>query len=296
MSTAATSVCPAWSDRTLKVNQINLHVVEAGPEDGPLVILLHGFPEFWYGWRKQIPALTEAGFRVVVPDQRGYNLSDKPRPVSAYSLDALADDCVGLLDALGRDRAALVGHDWGAAAAWWAALKYPQRWNRLCIVNVPHPAVMRRHLRRSLSQIRRSWYMFFFQLPWLPERIFLMRHGKAGLDGMVRTARPGTFADDDLARYFAAWSQPSAMRSMINWYRAALRYPPARLESLRVRVPTLVIWGAQDSFVSRELAGASIDMCDDGQLVFVEEATHWVQHEEPATVNRLLIEFLNEGE
>src|SRR5512147_1596019 len=154
---------------TIKTNGIQHHVVQAGPKSGIPVVLLHGFPEFWYGWRKQITALAAAGCRVIVPDQRGYNLSDKPKGVKAYGVFTLVDDIIGLIDALGYEKVNLVGHDWGAGVAWILAILHPERLHRLSIMNVPHPAVMRRFLMRDLEQIRRSWYIFLFQLPWIPE-------------------------------------------------------------------------------------------------------------------------------
>lgn len=277
--------------RVIATNGVRLHTVEAGPPDGPLLILLHGFPELWYGWRNQLEPFAAAGFRVLAPDQRGYNLSDKPRGVAAYGLDRLAGDVVGLIDEAGREKAYLVGHDWGGAVAWWTAITHPQRLERLALLNVPHPLVMRRALRRNRVQRRRSWYMFFFQLPWLPER-FLRRHDFAkAAAALTRTSRPGAFAGADLGRYRAAWAQPGALTGMVNWYRAMVRAMPARPRSLRVRVPTLLIWGARDRFLGRELAQPSIELCDDGRLVFLEDATHWVQHEEPGLVNCLIADF-----
>jgi pimeloyl-ACP methyl ester carboxylesterase len=135
---------------TIETNGIQLHVVQAGPKSGVPVVLLHGFPEFWYGWRKQIPALVEAGCRVIVPDQRGYNLSDKPKGIKSYGVFTLVDDIIGLIDALGYEKVNLVGHDWGAVVAWTLAIKYPERLQRLSIMNVPHPAVMKRFLLRDL--------------------------------------------------------------------------------------------------------------------------------------------------
>ena len=158
-----------WTHAFVKTNDITLHVVQAGPEDGPLLILLHGFPEFWRGWRQQIPFFAAAGYRVWVPDQRGYNLSDKPRGLDAYDLNELAADVVGLIDAAGRDKAYLVGHDWGANVAWWVGIHYPERLHKLGILNVPHPVIMRQNLQENPSQLRKSWYMFFFQLPAVPE-------------------------------------------------------------------------------------------------------------------------------
>ena len=274
----------------VQTNNIRLHVVQAGPTDGPLVILLHGFPEFWYGWRHQIDALAEAGFWVWAPDQRGYNLSDKPNGISAYRIDTLAADIVGLIDAAGRQKAVIVGHDWGAAVAWWLAATHPDRVERLAVLNVPHPAVMSRFVRHDLGQLRRSWYIGFFQLPGLPE--FLCRLGNwAALTRLFRqSSRPGTFTEADFEQYRTAWSQPGAFRSMINWYRAALQKPPKGMMPKRITVPTLLIWGARDQFLKRDMAQLSIDRCDNGHLVFFEQATHWVQHEEIKKVSGLIME------
>jgi pimeloyl-ACP methyl ester carboxylesterase len=200
---------------------VRLHVVEAGPASGSPVVFLHGFPEFHYGWRHQIDALAAAGCRVLAPDQRGYNLSDKPRGLAAYSLDALAADVVAALDALGCAKTFVVGHDWGGVVAWWLALTRPDRVAGLVAINAPHPVVMRRALRRDRAQRRRSRYILFFQLPWLPEWR-LRRNDFAGLArALTATSRRGTFSPEDLARYREAWRQPGALTAMLNWYRAA---------------------------------------------------------------------------
>lgn len=265
--------------------------------DGPLVVLLHGFPEFWYGWRRQIEPLAAAGFRVLAPDQRGYGLSDKPRGARAYNLEALAGDVVGLLDEAGRERAALVGHDWGALVAWWTAIRHPACVERLAVLNGPHPAAFRRALRRSPRQMLRSWYMGFFQLPVLPEAALralaprLLARSLRGRAGPGERGGHSAAGADEIARYREAWARPGAMTAMVNWYRAIFRYRPPVPASLRVRAPVLVIWGARDRYLGKELAKASLAYCDRGELAGVD-ATHWVQHDEPERVNRLLIDFL----
>ncbi len=274
-------------------NPVKLHVVQAGPEEGPLVILLHGFPEFWYGWKNQIDALAEAGFWVWAPDQRGYNLSEKPMGIEAYSLDTLVADVIGLIDAAGRQKAVVVGHDWGAAVAWWTAVSYSDRVERLVVLNVPHPIVMKRFTSRDVGQMRRSWYIGFFQLPWLPEMLTKAGNWTAFVKTLLGSSRPGTFRRADLQQYKAAWAQPGAVKAMINWYRASLRKPPSRRSSIRVTVPTLLIWGVQDKFLKREMAQPSIDLCDNGRVVYLENASHWVQHEEPERVNELIIESVS---
>jgi pimeloyl-ACP methyl ester carboxylesterase len=272
-------------------NGINLHVVQDGPRTGRLVILLHGFPEFWYGWRRQIPFLAAAGYRVWAPDQRGYNLSAKPSGIAAYTLDQLGADAISLVDAAGQDTAFLVGHDWGAAVAWWIASKYPARLAKMVIINVPHGTVLMKHLRRNPAQVRKSWYMFFFQLPYLPENLIPLRNWHMFAKVLKNSSRFGTFTNDDLDLYRQAWSQPKALTSMLNWYRAAMQKPPKPPDNVRITVPTLLIWGAQDKFLGRELARPSIDLCDDGRMVFFEEATHWVHHEKAMRVNELIDTF-----
>ena len=283
---------PDLRHEQVATNGIRLHAVQTGLADGPLVILLHGFPEFWYGWRRQIPALVEAGYRLWIPDQRGYNESDKPPEVSAYRLETLASDVLGLIDAAGRNRAIVIGHDWGGVVAWHLAEHHPERIDRAAILNVPHPAIMMKHLRRNPKQMLKSWYALFFQLPWLPERLAGLKHGKLLEQALVRTSLRGTFSPGELEEYRQAWARPGALTSMLNWYRAAARYPASTKAAKKIITPTLLIWGVHDIALGREMAQPSIELCEDGELTFIEEATHWVQHEVPLRVNQLLLDFL----
>ena len=270
-----------------------LHYVAAG--SGPPVLLLHGFPDFWYGWRGQIGPLAAGGYRVIAPDQRGYNLSDRSPRVRLYRLDLLAADILRLADELAPGQPlAVIGHDWGALVAWWLALHAPTRLDRLVILNVPHPRALRLTLPRHPEQLLRSWYIAFFQLPWLPEW-YLGRAGFAGLRGALRaTSHAGTFSEADLARYREAWAQPGTLTAMLNWYRALVRARP-RSRASRVTVPTLLLWGAQDVALGRELAPASMEFCDDARLIYFEQASHWVHRDEPRAVNDLLLRFLEGG-
>jgi pimeloyl-ACP methyl ester carboxylesterase len=186
----------------------------------------------------------------------------------------------------------VVGHDWGGIVAWWVAIRHPQRIERLAVLNAPHPIVFRRYLRSSPRQLLKSWYAFAFQLPWLPEAMLRRRNWRPLIDALHRTSRPGTFTEADLKRYRSAWSEPEAITAMIHWYRAAVRNPPRRPPDARIHVPTLLIWGAKDAALDRGLAAPSIAQCDHGRLELFEDATHWVQHEEPGGVNRLLLDFL----
>ena len=276
--------------RRVAVNDVALQVIEAGPADGRLVVLLHGFPEFSYGWRRQIDPLAAAGFRVVAPDGRGYNLSSKPEGVRDYHLDTLIADVIGLANALGRERVSLVGHDWGGIVAWWAASRHPDRVERLAVLNAPHPAVARSYLLRHPGQMLRSWYVGFFQIPGLPEAM-LRADGHAALRrSLTGTSRRGTFSETDLDAYVRAWSEPGALTGMVNWYRA-LRHFEAEAR-VRVAAPTLLLWGVRDRFLEVGLAEESLKLCDGGRLHRFDDATHWLHLEEPGLVNRELIGFL----
>jgi epoxide hydrolase 4 len=276
----------------VKTNGIRLHTVMAGPKSGPPVVLLHGFPETWQCWIRQVPALTAAGCRVIIPDQRGYNLSDKPKGVEAYRIDTLVEDIVGLIKALDYEKVNLVGHDWGAFVAWMLAIKRPDMLHRLGIINVPHPAVAKRFLKRDFEQMRRSLYALFFQLPWLPETLMRIGDWRLAASGICRSGKPNAFTDEDIKKYKEAWSQPGAMTAMLNWYRAAVRYQSEITNGMQVKVRTLILWGVQDFALSRRMARPSLDYCEDGNLIFFPEATHWVQREEADEVNRRLLEFI----
>lgn len=277
--------------RLVQTNGVMLHVVQAGPEDGKLVILLHGFPEFWYGWRRQIDHLAAQGFRVWVPDQRGYNLSEKPTGIESYHLDLLAKDVIGLIDAAGRDTACVAGHDWGAGVTWHTALWHPDRLEKIAILNVPHPAVFHREVRSNPAQVLKSWYMGFFQMPLIPELFSSLGDFFPVVQQLIRTSRAGTFTDPEIAEYIKAWKQPGAWTAMINWYRCVAQVETKLPKDIHVHVPTLMIWGAQDAYLSVEMAQPSIDLCDSGRLIRFDEATHWVQIEEAHQVNALLAEW-----
>jgi pimeloyl-ACP methyl ester carboxylesterase len=274
----------------VRTNGVRLHVVQCGPATGPLVVLLHGFPEYWFSWRSQIPALVAAGYRVWVPDQRGYNLSDKPLGVENYALPTLTADIVGLIDAAGRAQAAIVGHDWGAIVAWYLAAHHPSRVASTTIINVPHPRAVLPNIWQAPDQLLRSWYIAFFQLPGLPEWLIGRRNWHFGAQMLVRSSRPGTFGPAEVARYKAAWSRPGAITSMLNWYRALVRLPVR--DWPRIRGPVQLIWGEQDAFLNKKFAQLSLAECEHATLHYLPQATHWVQLEAAAEVNALLLHFL----
>jgi epoxide hydrolase 4 len=278
--------------RYADLGDVRLHYVEAG--EGPLVLLLHGFPQFWYQWRHQIPALVEAGFRVVAPDMRGYNLSGKPPGVQAYRVELLARDVERLIRTCGEGTAVVVGHDWGAIAAWIAAMRHPGRVERLAILNVPHPA---RSLDGLLSpmQLLRSSYMFFFQIPRLPEEVI-----RAGDFALLRSVfrsdpvQPEALTAEDIERYIEAIAQPGALTASLNYYRALLRNPREMRALLqRVEAPVLVIWGEKDRFLSRRLAEPPrLWVPNLIRVKRLPDASHWVAEDCPLEVNTLLLRFL----
>ncbi|HKO86877.1 MAG TPA: alpha/beta hydrolase, partial [Actinomycetota bacterium] len=241
----------AMTHRWVDVGGLRLHCVEAGT--GPLVVLLHGFPEFWYAWRHQLPALADAGYRVVAPDLPGYNTSDTPPRVRDYRPRLLAQKMADLIAALGAPSAAVAGHDWGGGLAWLLASHHPERVQRLVVLNAPHPLRFLTGLT-SPRQLRRSWYILAFQLPWLPEHLVAASDFRGLRRALGRQpTRPGAFTAQDIDRYVAAAAQPGALGAAINYYRAAVRAnPQAQVHSLRrVDAPTLVIWGDQDRYLGR---------------------------------------------
>jgi pimeloyl-ACP methyl ester carboxylesterase len=285
-----------YASHYIEANGIKLHVVMAGPKDEQPVLLLHGFPEFWRGWLKQIEPLADAGYRVIVPDQRGYNLSDKPKGAKAYTLDKLAGDVLALVNALGYEKVNLIGHDWGGLVAWAFATWHPNRLRKLGILNAPHPAVTLNFLRRGdPEQLRRSWYVLAFQVPWLPEFFLRKNDYRKMVHALSDSGKAHTFTDEDLAEYKKAWSQPSALTAMLNWYRAAARYMSKIPAEPRIKVHTLLIWGMKDVALSHRMARLSMDYCTNGKLVLFEDATHWVQHDEAKNVTALLLDFFKQA-
>jgi epoxide hydrolase 4 len=272
-----------------QIGDVTLHYVEAG--DGPLVVLLHGFPEFWFGWRDQIAPLAAAGFRVVAPDLRGYNLSSKPKGLRAYSADKLADDIHGLIRELGHDSAMVVGHDWGGTVAWTLAMNHPEVVERLVVLDAAHPRKLQKGLFAP-RQLLRSWYFFFFTVPWLPERILRAKRFRF-LRRFLRDARPA-YTPEEMDRYVEAWSQPGAATAMLDYYRYSVLTPPWKAwNAIRtISAPTLVIWGQDDRYLGGRLAEPDHDLVPNlDRVERLPGASHWVHHDEAERVNELLVDF-----
>lgn len=280
-----------------QIGGVRLHYAQKGSGE-QLVILLHGFPECWYSWRHQLMSLGEH-FTVVAPDMRGYNLSDKPKRVEDYRVDALVDDVTGLIRHFGRDEAAVIGHDWGAGVAWAVALKHPEYVSRLAALQVPPPAVWRENM--SLKQALRSWYMLFFQIPRLPEWL-ISRNDFAALDKMFADTvmRPGTITQTDIAVYKKALREPGALTAAINYYRANVfnlflrrRANRKATDEEAVRVPTLFIFGERDhAIVPETVRGVGRYIDAPYHEVRLATAGHWVQQEADAEVTAALQSFL----
>lgn len=281
-------------DRFVTVNGVRLHLVEEG--SGPSVLLLHGFPEFWYSWRLQIAALSAAGFRVLAPDMRGYNLSEKPRGVGAYAMEHLVADIAALLREEAGGNAHVVGHDWGGVVAWRLAAIHPELIGKLAILNAPHPAAYRQLLMSGIEQWLRSWYVFGFQVPWLAEASIKAGDFKLFQRALQRQpTNPTAFTDADIKRYKEAWSQPGAITGGLNYYRAALRYPQMiNQPPQEVTAPTLVIWGERDPFLSLRLLQHLDRWVPKLRIERLPQISHWVQNDAAEEVNRLLIEWFND--
>jgi pimeloyl-ACP methyl ester carboxylesterase len=273
-----------WTHREEIVNGIRLHWVEQGL--GPLVVLLHGFPEFWYSWRHQIPVLARR-CRVVAPDMRGYNLSEQP--ARGYDLETLTDDVRALIETLGEKRAVIVGHDWGGMVAWVFAMRFPELTEKLVVMNAPHPGRFREEMRRP-RQFLRSTYALFFQLPRLPE-LLLGANGCWPIGQMLRNSArvKDAFSDDDLERFREAMARPGALTAALNYYRAVR---PDRLpDDLTVQAPTLLLWGVHDQALGVPLT-RGLGRWVPNLTVQYLECGHWTQQERFEEVNRYLLEFL----
>jgi pimeloyl-ACP methyl ester carboxylesterase len=283
------SLLEGTRDGFVELDAIKLHYVTAG--EGPLVVLVHGFPDFWYSWRKQILPLAAAGYRIVAPDMRGYNLSDKPAYIADYGTRVVAKDIADLIDALGEPRAHVIGHDWGAGLAWAFAMEHPDKLERLAVLNGPHAENMLKAMKDPV-QLAKSWYVFLFQIPWVSDEIVKMDGFKLLLDGFRREeVTPGAFSEHDLAAYKASYEEPNAIASMLKYYRGMMRPSLAPKMSI-VEAKTLSIWGVNDPHLGRELATPPADKVPNATTELISDASHWVHHEQPARVNELLLAHL----
>ncbi len=279
---------------TIDANGLTFAYDEAG--SGPdIALCLHGFPESRYSWRHQLPMLALAGWHAVAPDLRGYGESARPAGRDAYRMDHLVADAGALFDAFGARRRLLIAHDWGALIAWQFAMQQTRKLDGLVIMNVPHPAIFQRVLRSSTAQLRKSWYVFFFQLPVLPEAM-LRANGARAIGNAFRgmAVDKSAFPDSVLAHYRDNASKPGALTAMINYYRANFRMLAGKQDSPKITVPVLMIWGEEDTALGLELTKGYEPYVQDFTLNRLPRVSHWVQQEAPAKVNLLLRTWLAE--
>lgn len=287
--TSSTPMLEPWTHAFISTNGIQLHYVTQG--DGPLMLFLHGFPEFWYSWRKQIPEFARDR-KVVALDLRGYNDSDKPSEQSAYVMDEFVKDVKGVIEGLGYDRCVLVGHDWGGAIAWSFAYAHPEMVEKLLILNIPHPAKFAQGLLTP-QQLLRSSYIFFFQLPLLPELMIQFDDFKVleqAFRGMA--VNKSAFADEDIEAYKNAFAKRGALTAALNYYRNAFRHGLVERSWNVLEVPTLMIWGEDDLPLGKELSYGTEQYVRDFQIKYISKCSHWVQQEQPELVNQYIREFL----
>ena len=284
--------------RFVDANDLRFELAEAGnPNSRKFAILLHGFPELNFSWRHQMPELAAQGWRVWAPNLRGYGASSKPKGIPAYRMDHLMADVAALIDLAKAeapaDEVMLIAHDWGAVIAWNFAIKKIRPLDRLVIMNVPHPKCAERELKHW-RQRKKSWYIFFFQLPWLPEKMMLANDAKAVRGAFFNTAaNKDLFQQKDLDVYARAAQQQGAMQAMVNYYRALVRYPEARdVGDAMVDTPTLVIWGENDLALDIHLLDGMEEWVKNLTVHRLAGISHWVQQDAPDEVNRLLDNWL----
>lgn len=257
------------------------------------MLFLHGFPEFWYSWRHQIPEFAK-DYKVVAVDLRGYNDSDKPQAQSAYVMSEFVEDIRGVISGLGYESCILVGHDWGGAIAWSFAYAYPELVSRLIVMNLPHPAKFAAGLKTS-QQMLKSWYIAFFQVPFLPEFLIQLndyRLIEEAFRGMAidRSA----FTDEDIEQYKNAFAKRGALTGTINYYRNLPTYLSQKKVWGILKIPTLMIWGEEDRYLGKELTYGTEEYVQDLRIRYIPNCSHWVQQEQPMLVNQMMREFLDE--
>jgi pimeloyl-ACP methyl ester carboxylesterase len=285
--------------RVVEANRLSFEVDQCGDGD-KLALCLHGFPECAFSWRHQLPLLGRLGYTAWAPNLRGYGRSSRPAGVRDYAMANLLEDTAGLIDAAGKRATLLIGHDWGGAIAWQFVLQAVRPVERFIALNIPHPALFLKRLFR-LPQLLRSWYLFFFQVPWLPEWLLRLRGAKAiGAAFRDMAVDKGRFPDEVLEVYRRQALQPGALTAMINYYRALLRdFPTGRERHARVRwlldVPTLMIWGECDSALGKELTYGTDKLVRDFTLRYLPDVSHWVQQEAPEAVNAMIEAWLTGG-
>jgi pimeloyl-ACP methyl ester carboxylesterase len=279
----------------VNTNGLTFEVDQCG-DGGRFALLLHGFPESKYSWRYQMPLLASLGYTAWAPNMRGYGKSSRPAGIAAYHIDNLVADAAALIDAAGAKETLLIAHDWGAIVAWQLAIRKSRPLSRLVIMNVPHPACLARELR-TWRQLRKSWYVFFFQIPWLPERVLTTKSAeavqRAFSDMAVDKSRFPVAVTDEYRR---SALEPGAMRAMINYYRAAMRAGEAAMNPKpgTVDTPTLLIWGEEDTALDKATTVGTDAYVKNLTMRYLPGVSHWVQQEAPEKVNAMIEAWLKD--
>lgn len=283
-----------FESRIIELEKIDLHVLEAGDPVNPTIVFLHGFPEYNAMWAHQLDYFSALGYHVLAPDMRGFNRSEKPKKVSDYAVHELARDVKALVGHFDKDQFSLVGHDLGGMVAWHLSIVFPEMLDKVVIINMPHMDAYRNQGLRNLTQLARSWYVFFFQLPFIPEQVARLSNYKILANSMQSTSISGTFSDEDIDLLIESWKHENAFGTMLNVYRAALRhrFDYRNYQKGRVPVPLKIIWGEKDQFLIKKLADYSVEYCDHGELEYWEDATHWIVKEMPGLINKSIRRFL----
>jgi pimeloyl-ACP methyl ester carboxylesterase len=275
----------------IHTNGVNLHYVSQG--EGKLMLMLHGFPEFWYSWRHQITEFAQ-DYHVVAVDMRGYNHSDKPQELEAYQISELVKDIKGVVEGLGYQDCILVAHDWGGMIAWHFAYTYPEMVEKLIVLNIPHPAKFIAGIKTP-QQLVKSWYILWFQIPWIPEFLFQLNNYQAIADAFINMAVDKTaFTEADLNAYRDAAAKPGALTAMLNYYRSNFLslFNTEKPQWDCLDIPTLTIWGENDTALGKELTYGTEAYVRDWQIKYIPNCSHWVQQEQPTLVNSYIREFL----
>lgn len=276
----------------IEIGNVTIHLAECGPDSGKLMLFLHGFPENWYAWKNQLHYFGSKGFKAVAIDQRGYNLSSKPNNIHDFRIDILAIDVFKIIkNYFHRKTAIVIGHDWGANVAWWTALRFPEIVEKLIIINVPHPIVMKKTMNNNFHQMLSSWYIYFYQIPIIPEFFMSINHGLL-LASMIRSsANKNAFDHKILSYYRNSWSKKT-VTAMINWYRGMKLGSDKKLRSIKVQPEVLVLWGLKDRFIRKENIVPSLKLCTKASCKIYPNNTHWVIHEASDKVNNRILAFI----
>ncbi|PAV85630.1 hypothetical protein WR25_08244 [Diploscapter pachys] len=288
-----------WQESYIMLSQVQLHYVETGPKDGPLMLFIHGFPEFWYSWRFQLKHFADK-YRCIAIDQRGYNLSDKPKDMMDYRTDFMVNDVKDVIERLGYKKAILVSHDWGGIVAWRVAFIYPELVDKMIVLNCPHPAGFREIMVNFSKQRLNSWYIYMFRTPYIPEAAMraqdykMLESSFRGKKGGLKN--PKNFTDEDLQAWKHVFSQEGALTPPINYYRCLWHSPLPKRSETYINAKTLIIWGTEDPFLIPECAEYSAKYCHDVQVVKIEGASHWVMQDEPEKVNKAMRDFLESND